>query len=141
MLCAYLEEVDSGESRVNQVIQHNKMGSRLKNFENLVVDIICNTAQQYTGEESENLLKQHMKKRKVRLPFRVEIACMIEVARLFQNEGEIEKRNKWLNYVYGDSARYPDFQILIKDALACPEIIIETQSILDVPHYLDKGLS
>jgi hypothetical protein len=141
MLCAYLEEVDSGGSRVNQVIQHNKMGSRLKNFENLVVDIICNTAQQYTGEESESLLKQHIKKRKIRLPFRVELACMIEVAMLFQKEGVIEKRDKWLNYVYGDSARYPDFQSLIKDALACPGIIIETQAILDVPHYLDKGLS
>ncbi len=133
MLCAYLEGFESGESQVNQVIEHNKMGSRLKNFENLVVDTICNTMQ-HSGEEAEKLLEHHMKKRKIRLPFRVEIACMIEVARLFQNEGVIKKRNKWLNSVYRDSARYPDFQILIKDALAFPEIIIEPQAILDVPY-------
>jgi hypothetical protein len=51
--------------------------------------------QECSGEESENLLKQHIKKRKVRLPFRVEIACMIEVAMLFQKEGVIEKRDRW----------------------------------------------
>jgi hypothetical protein len=119
---------------IDEVIQHNKMGFRFKNFENLVVNIICDTAQQYSGEESEKLLEHHIKKRKIRLPFRVEIACMIEVARIFQNESVIEKRDKWLNYVYGDSARYPDFQSLIKDALACPEIIIEPQAILDFPY-------
>jgi hypothetical protein len=133
MLCAYLEEVDSGESRRDEVVKHNKMGSCLKKFENLVVDIICNTPEQYSGEESEKLLDHHIKKRKIRLPFRVEIACMIEVARLFQNEGIIEKRNKWLELVYGDSARYPDFQSLIKDALTCPETIVKPQAILDVP--------
>jgi hypothetical protein len=143
ILCAYLEEIDGEENQINKVVQHRSMLPLLNNFENLVVNIICNRPHQYSGDESENLLKQHMQeeKRKIRLPFRVEIACMVEVARLFQEEGVIEKRDKWLNYVYGDSARYPDFQSLIKDALACPEIIIETQSILDVPHYLDKGLS
>jgi hypothetical protein len=137
MLCAHLEEHDSKQSQIDGVIQHKKMSPRLKKFENLVAEIICNRTGDYSGEKAERLLAQYLNKRKFRLPLRVEIACMIEVARLFQNENIIEKRNKWLGYVYGDSAKYPDFQNLIKDALACNQTIIEPSAILYVPQKLN----
>jgi hypothetical protein len=133
MLCSHLEEADSGKSRMNDVISHRKFGERFSCLENFVTDTICNITERWTGEKAEKLLENHFKNRKIRLPNRVEMACILEVASLFQNEGKLESRKKWLEYAYGDSAQYPDFQSLIKNALTSDDIQVKAREILDVP--------
>jgi hypothetical protein len=133
MLCSHLEKIDGEKSRINEVILHRKFGEQLSYLENFVVDTICNMTERWTGEKAEKLLEKHFKNRKIRLPNRVEIACIIEVASLFQNEGKLESRKKWLEYAYGDSAQYPDFQSLVKNALTSDDIQVKSREILDVP--------
>jgi hypothetical protein len=135
ILCAHLEEIEDGKSRMLEVIESEKFGTASLNFENFVVSVICNMTQQWTGEEAEKLLEEHLENRKILLPTRVEIACMVEVARLFQHVSMNEGREKWLAYAYKDAARYPDFQIVVKSALESDDIIVETQAILHVPQY------
>jgi hypothetical protein len=69
----------------------------------------------------------------IRLPARVEVACMLELARLFKSEGAEEGRQKWLNAAYGDTALYPSLQSLIRDAMDSNDIVVESQKVLSVP--------
>jgi hypothetical protein len=61
----------------------------------------------------------------------MEIACMLELARLLKREDSDEGRRKWLNAAYGDSALYPTLQNLIKSALDSDDAVVDSQKALN----------
>jgi hypothetical protein len=132
LLCAHLEKLDDGNCRWDDVLGSCTFGNTALNLERFVVDVIHDATQNWSGQQAETLLEGYLKKRKVVLPTRVEIACMLAVAKLFQKEGLIEGRRKWLEYVYGDTALYPEFQNLIQNALASDDVVVEPREILSI---------
>lgn len=132
LLCAHLEELDSGHCRWNDVLGSRTFGDTSSSLERFVVDVIHDATQNWSGQQAETLLERYLKKRKILLPTRVEIACMLEVAKLFQKEGLIEGRRKWLDYVYGDTALYPQFQTLVQNALTSDDVVVEPREVLSI---------
>jgi hypothetical protein len=131
LLCAHLEKLDGGNCRWDDALGSRTFGDTLSNLERFIVDVIHGATQNWSGQQAETLLERYLKKRKVLLPTRVEIACMLEVAKLFQQEGLIEERRKWLEHVYGDTALYPQFQTVVQNALASDDVVVEPQEILN----------
>ena len=132
LLCAHLGELDDGNSKWDDVLSSHTFDNTSSNLERFVVDVIHDATQNWSGQQAETLLKTYLKKRKVLLPTRVEVACMLEVAKLFQKEGLIEKRRKWLDYVYGDTALYPQLQMLVQNALTSDDVIVEPREVLNI---------
>ena len=116
----------------NNTLKSNKFGDSIQGIERLVVDVIHNDVKSWSGEQSEKVMEKHIKKAKFSLPSRVEIACMLQVAKLFQDEESVEGRTKWLNIAYGDTASYPQIQNLIKSWLHSENEVIEPQVILTI---------
>ena len=133
LLCTHLEMMDGDEEKWNDVLISRDFGEPLLGFERFVVDIIHDIGHNWSGKQSEDFLEKHLKNRKVFLPTRVELAGMLEIARLFKSEGSDEGRRKWLNAAYGDAALYPNLQNLIRHALNSDDIVVEPREILRVP--------
>jgi len=132
LLCCHLEEMHGEDGSWNNTLKSNKFGDSIQGIERLVVDVIHNDVKSWSGEQSEKVMEKHIKKAKFSLPSRVEIACMLQVAKLFQDEESVEGRTKWLNIAYGDTASYPQIQNLIKSWLHSENEVIEPQVILTI---------
>lgn len=133
LLCSHLEKMDNEEEKWDDVSTSRAFGDPLLGIERLVVDVIHNKVQKWSAKQAEEAFEKHLKKRKICLPARVEVACMLELARLFKIEGAEEGRQKWLNAAYGDTALYPSLQSLIRDAMDSNDIVVESQKVLSVP--------
>lgn len=132
LLCAHLGKLDDKNCRWDYVLSSRTFQEPSLNLERFVVDVIHDETQNWLGKQAETLLERYLKNRKVLLPTRVEIACMLEVAKLFQIEGLIEGRRKWLDYVYGDTALYPRLQMLVQSALTSDDVIVEPREALNI---------
>lgn len=133
LLCAHLEVMDGEEGRWDDVVTARAFGDPLLGLERFVVDVIHDKAQEWSGKQAEEVFEKHLKKRKVFLPARVEVACMLELARLFKSEGSDKGRQKWLNAAYGDTALYPSLQSLVRRARDSDDIVVEPREVLSVP--------
>jgi hypothetical protein len=89
--------MDGEEGRWDDVVTARAFGDPLLGLECFVVDVIHDKAQEWSGKQAEEIFEKHLKKRKIFLPARVEVACMLELARLFKSEGSDKRRQKWLN--------------------------------------------
>jgi hypothetical protein len=100
--------------------------------------VIHNTTSCWSGKQAEEVFEKQLKNRKIFIPTRVEIACMLELAKLFQSEGLDEGRRKWLNAAYGDTALYPSLQNLIHNAMNSDDIVVQPQEALNIPCIVPK---
>jgi hypothetical protein len=132
LLCAHLEIIDSGEGEGNDVLTLPAFGTPLLGLERFIVDVIHNATSHWSATQAEEVFEKHLNNRKIFLPARVEIACMLGLADLSQKEGSEEKRRKWLNAAYGDTASYPDLQSLILYAMNSDDAVIQPQKALDI---------
>ena len=138
LLCAHLEIIDSGEGEWNDVLSLPAFGVHLLGLERFIVDVIHNATSHWSATQAEEVFERHLKNRKIFLPARVETACMLELANLFQKEGSDEKRRKWLNAAYGDTASYPDLQNLILHAMNSDDTVVQPQEALSIPCTVPK---
>lgn len=139
LLCAHLEMMEGEEDKWDDVLKARGFGPPLRELERFIVDVIHKTTSDWSGEQAEKILEAHLKKNKIFIPPRVEIACMLEIAKLFQSERLDEKRKKWLNAAYGDTALYPTLQNLIHNAMNSDDIIVEPQEALNIPCCRGSG--
>ena len=116
LLCAHLEEMDCGYSIWNSLLESRAFGKPLFGLERFVVDVIHDELRDWSSVQAESLFEKHLKKNKISMPSRVEIACMLAIAKLFKREGSNEGRKKWLTIAHGDSALYPKEQKFIQNA-------------------------
>jgi hypothetical protein len=133
LLCAHLTMMDGQEEEWDNVLKAPAFGIPFSGLERFIVDVIHNTTSDWVGKKAEEIFEAHLKKTKIFIPPRVEIACMLEIARLFQSERLDEKRKKWLNAAYGDTALYPTLQNLIHNAMNSDDIIVQPQDALNIP--------
>lgn len=133
LLCTHLEIIDSGEGEWNNVLSLPAFGAPLLGLERFIVDVIHNATSHWSVIQAEEVFERHLKNRKIFLPARVEIACMLELANLSQKEGSEERRRKWLNAAYGDTASYPDLQSLILHAMNSDDTVVQPQKALNIP--------
>lgn len=131
LLCCHLETIDGGEEHWDTVVKARNFGTALLELERFVVDVIHSKTQDWSGEQAEKVFEKHLKKSKIFLPTRIEIACMLELAKLFTHEASAQGRQKWLNAAHGDSAIYPSLQSLIKQAMNSDDIVVEPQEALN----------
>ena len=134
LLCAHLEMIDSGEEKWGEVMTTRAFKTPLLELERFVVDVIHGKTQHWSGEQAEKIFEKHLKKSKVFLPTRVEIACMLELSKLFQREDSDEGRRKWLKAAYGDTALYSSLQSLIQHAMDSDDTVVEPQEALSIVH-------
>jgi hypothetical protein len=116
------------------ILKRSNFGDRIQELQRFVVDVIHDKTQDWKGKQAEALVVQHFKTTKFFIPIRIEIACMLEIARLFQNEGADEERKKWLNAAYEDAALYPSLQTSIQSALESDNLEVSPQEILFIPN-------
>jgi len=133
LLCTHLEIIDSGEGEWNDVLSLSAFGVSCLGLERFIVDVIHNATSGWSATKAEEVFERHLKNRKIFLPTRVEIACMLELANLFQKEGSDERQRKWLNAAYGDTASYPDLQSLILHAMHSDDTVVQPQEALNIP--------
>jgi hypothetical protein len=114
LLCAHLEMMDGKKGAWDDVVTERAFGDPLLGLERFVVDVIHDKAQEWSGRKAEEVFEKHLKRRKVFLPARVEVACMLALARLFKSENSDNGRQKWLTAAYGDTALYPSLQSLVR---------------------------
>lgn len=138
LLCSHLEEMDGEDESWNNTLKSGKFGDSIQGIERFVVDVIHKDVKNWSGEQSEKVVEKHIKKAKFSLPSRVEIACILQVAKIFQDEELIESSTKWLNIAYGDTASYPEIQNLIKSWLHSENEVIEPQVILTTSNCLSE---
>jgi len=141
LLCAHLEMIDSGEEKWDAVMTARAFDTPLLELERFVVDVIHDKAQYWSGKQAEKIFEKHLKKSKVFLPTRVEIACMLELAKLFKREDSDEGRRKWLNAAYGDTALYSSLQSLIQHAINSDDTVVEPQEALSIAHISSEAPS
>ena len=132
LLCTHLEMLQGKERKLDDVFKDRRFGNPLLGLERFVVDVINDKTKDWSGQQAEKVFEKYQKKRKVILPTRVEIACMLELARLFYHEGSKQGRQKWLKAAYGDSALYSDLQRSILSALDSDDIVVKPQEVLTV---------
>ncbi len=132
LLCAHLTMMDGKEEEWDNVLKAPAFGTPLFELERFIVDVIHNTTSVWSGEQAENVFENHLKRTKIFIPARVEIACMLEIAKLFQNEGLDEGRKKWLNAAYGDTALYPSLQNSIHNAMNSDDMVVHPQEVLNI---------
>lgn len=125
LLCTHLEIMDGAEEEEEweNVLKVSAFGMPLYGLERFIVDVIHNTTSSWSGKQAEEIFERHLKNRKIFIPARIEVACMLEIAKLFQNEGLDKEREKWLNSAYGDTALYPKLQDLIHHAMNSDGIV------------------
>lgn len=133
LLCSHLEEMDGRDTYWNEITTASKFGDAIFGIERFAVDVIHNNLQDWSGEKAEQVINKHFKKTQFYLPSRVEIACMLQVAKLFQDEKSVEGKKRWLNIAYGDTASYPQIQSLIETLLDFEDEAIVPQAILNIP--------
>ncbi|ELS34278.1 MULTISPECIES: hypothetical protein [Pseudanabaena] len=134
LLCTHLEMINSDEEVWDTILKKSTFGDRMQGLQRFVVDVIHDKTQDWKGKQAEALVEQHFKTTKFFIPIRIEIACMLEIARLFQNEGADEERKKWLNAAYEDASLYPSLQTSIQSALESDNLEISPQEILFIPN-------
>jgi hypothetical protein len=139
LLCAHLETMDSGYEKWDAVMTARTFDTPLLELERFVVDVIHDKTQHWSGEQAEKIFERHLKKSKVFLPTRVEIACMLELAKLYKREGSDEGRQKWLKAAYGDTALYSSLQSLIQHAMNSDDIVVEPQEALSIAHISSEA--
>ncbi|MGM3306158.1 hypothetical protein ACSQ6I_09275 [Anabaena sp. WFMT] len=132
LLCAHLEMMDGKDGTWDAVLTSPAFGDPLLELGRFVVDVIHDKTQHWSSNQAEEIFEKHLKKRKVSLSNRLEVACMLYLARLFKSEGSDEGRRKWLNTAYGDTALYPSLQSLIQDAINSNDIVVEPQEVLNL---------
>ncbi|MBW4490684.1 MAG: hypothetical protein KME12_23160 [Trichocoleus desertorum ATA4-8-CV12] len=135
LLCAHLTMMDGEEAIWDDTVTARTFGDPLLGLERFVVDVIHDRTQHWSSKQAEKIFEKHLKNRRVLLPARVEVACMLELARLFKSEGSDEGRQKWLNVAYGDVALYPSLQSLIQHALDSDDVVIEPRDVLNIPDF------
>lgn len=138
LLCAHLQMIDSGEGEWDDVLSLPNFGVPFLGLERFIVDVIHKTTSHWSATQAEELFERHVKNRKIFLPTRIEVACMLELANLFQKEGSGEGRRKWLNAAYGDTASYPDLQSLILHAMNSDAAVVQAQEALNIPCTVPK---
>lgn len=138
LLCAHLEMMDSAKEEWDSVLKAPAFGTPLFGLERFIVDVIHNTTSYWSGKQAEEVFEKHLKNRKIFIPTRVEVACMLELAKLFQNEGSDEGRRKWLNGASGDTALYPSLQSLIHHAMNSDDMVVQPQKALNIPCIVPK---
>ncbi len=141
LLCTHLVVMDGEEAKWDDVLTAREFGKPLLEIERFVVDVIHNEAQHWSSKQAEEVFERYLKHKKVSLPNRVEVACMLELARLFKNECSVEGWQKWLNAAYGDTTLYPTLQSLIQRAIDSDSIVVEPLEVLSVPGMIPKASS
>lgn len=139
LLCTHLEMLDGGEDKWDEVVAERAFNTPLLELERFVVDVIHGKAQNWSSEKAEKIFERHLKKSKVFLPTRVEIACMLGLAKLFQCENSDEGRQKWLKAACGDTALYSSLQSLIQQALDSDNTVVEPQEALSISHISSEA--
>ncbi|MEG4455875.1 hypothetical protein [Microcoleus sp. N9_A1] len=132
LLCAHLATMDGAEEEWDSVLKAPAFDTPLFELERFVVDVIHNTTSCWSCKQAEKVFENHLKNTKIFIPTRVEIACMLELAKLSQNEGLDEERRKWLNAAYGDTALYPNLQNLIHNAMNSDDMVVQPQEALNI---------
>jgi hypothetical protein len=132
LLCAHLAMMDGAEEEWESVLKVPAFGTPLFGLERFIVDVIHNTTSCWLCKQAEEIFEKHLKNPKIFIPTRVEIACMLELAKLFKNEGLDEGRRKWLNAAYGDTALYPNLQNLIHNAMNSDDMVVQPQEALNI---------
>jgi len=138
LLCAHLEMMDGAEEEWDSVLKAPAFGTPLFGLERFIVDVIHNTTSCWSAKQAEDVFEKQLKNRKIFIPTRVEIACMLELAKLFQSESLDEGRRKWLNAGYGDTALYPSLQNLIHNAMNSDDMVVQPQEALNIPCIAPK---
>lgn len=133
LLCAHLEMMDGAEGEWDNVLKENAFGSPIFGLERFIADVIHNATSCWAGKQAEEIFEKHLKKQKVLIPTRVELACMLEIAKLFQSEDSDGGRRKWLNTAYGDAALYTNLQNLIHHAMNSDNAVVQSQEALKIP--------
>jgi len=133
LMCIHLETMDGEDSNWDDLLKEKTFGEPLFEIERFVVDVIHDKTDHWLGKDAENIFEKYLKNGKDFIPVRIEIACMLEVARLFNCKGSDEGRKKWLETAYGDASLYPNLQNAIRCALVSDEVIISPQEILSIP--------
>ncbi len=141
LLCCCLSKLklDGAEDTANNwdnTVANKKFGTSIMDIERFVVDIIHQDVTNWSAEKAEEVVKKHLNKLKLHLPSRVEIACLLQVARLFQIQTENEEsdlhKREWLKIAYHDTASYPEIQSLIEKWEYSVTDEIDPQAILSV---------
>jgi hypothetical protein len=132
LLCAHLAMMNGVEEEWDSVLKAPTFGTPSFELERFIVDVIHDTTSSWSCKKAEEVFENHLKRIKILIPTRVEIACMLELAKLFQNEGLDEKRKKWLKAAYGDTALYPNLQNLIHNAMNSDDISVQAQQALNI---------
>ncbi|UBF30139.1 hypothetical protein K9N68_39025 (plasmid) [Kovacikia minuta CCNUW1] len=140
LLCTHLTVMDGEEAEWKDVMAIRTFGNPILGLERFVVDVIHNKTSHWSSKQAEDIFEKHLKNKKVLLPTRVEVACMLELAKLFKSEGFEEGRKKWLDAAYGDAALYPNLQNLIRRALDSSDTVVEPQDALNVSNVASKEL-
>lgn len=138
LLCAHLEMIDGAKGKWDNVLKSSDFDDPLFELERFIVDVIHNETSHWSAIQAEKIFERHLKNRKIFVPIRVEIACMLELANLFQKEGSDERRRKWLNATYGDTASYPDLQSLVLHAMNSDDAVVQPQEALNTPCSVPK---
>lgn len=107
-------KLDGAEDTANSwdsILAIKKFGTSIMNVERFAVDIIHQDVTDWSAEKAVEVVNKHLKKLKLHLPSRIEIACLLQMARLFQiqtknEESDLQKR-EWLEIAYGDTTSYP----------------------------------
>jgi hypothetical protein len=133
LLCVHLILMDGGEASWDNVLAMRAFGNPSLGLERFVVDVIHGMTQDWSSESAEAIFNQHLKNRKISLPSRVELACMLEISRLFKRADSQEGRRKWLTIAHRDSALYPNLQNSILLALNSDDLVVDPQEVLCIP--------
>ena len=148
LLCCCLSKVklDDEEDTAhdwNNIVTKKKFDIPIMGIERFSVDIIHQDVTDWSAEKAEEVVEKHLKKLNLHLPSRVEIACLLQVARLFQIQAENEdsdlhEKRKWLKIAYEDTALHPEIQSLIKKWELSVTDEINPQVILSVQDHFSN---
>ncbi|MBE9045592.1 hypothetical protein IQ255_14465 [Pleurocapsales cyanobacterium LEGE 10410] len=127
-----LGKIDGKDSSWDSVLKEGRFGAPQRKIARFVVDIINRNISDWSAEQAEKAVREHLKKPKIYIPSRVEIACLLQVASLFDEEESREGKLEWLDIAYGDTAAYPKIQNLIKNWRLSQTKEIDPQLILNV---------
>jgi hypothetical protein len=130
LLSSVLSKIDGKDSSYDGVLKEKRFGTPKREIVRFVVDIINHKTSDWSAEQAGQAVKEHLKNPKVYLPSRVEIACLLQVASLFEEEESSEDKLEWLDIAYGDTASYPKIQNSIGNWRLSQSKVIDPQLIL-----------
>lgn len=105
-----LSELDKGLSERGVVDPYS--------MEDMVVRVLCDVPFEDEPSFHARALERHLKRPKVAVPVRMELAAMIAMAQAFNADGEDENADRWLRHARDDAGSRPIVQDAIAGSLA-----------------------